>query len=973
MSESELLKRIAELEVQNRELLAENERFREMLNLPKKNTTVTLQQTEAPEQEDSISTPSINKYSTPDEKIELFQSLFQGRTDVYAKRCYSKKHGSSYYIPSCKNEWIKGLCDRTRIKCKDCPNRDLQPLTKAVINAHLRNNDENGAGIAGIYPLLPDETCLFLAIDFDEEKWEDDIKIFRSVCCTYNIPVAIERSRSGNGAHVWIFFEEPITAISARRLGNTLLTKSMSVRHEIRFTSYDRMFPNQDFMPKGGFGNLIALPLQRGARKNGNSEFIDENFQSYSDQWAYLASIRKIKLSEIENLLALLCEGNGLGELGNPENNEENLFKPWEIKKSEINFDKKDFPETLTIIDANQLYVPKDGISPQALNRIKRLAAFQNPLFYKTQKMRMSTYGIPRIIHSLSETDGYIGIPRGCRSSLMDLLESSNVEYVFDDKRNKGRQISVCFKGALRDEQDLAANTLLQHENGILSVPTAFGKTVIGASLIASRKCNTLILVHLQTLCDQWKRSLEQFLEINEFLPEPEKKRGRKKVRSIIGQIGFGKNTSSGIIDIALVQSLVHENEVNNIVKNYGMVIVDECHHASSLNYERVLSETNALYVYGLTATPKRQDGQHPISFMHCGPIRYNVSAKEQADKRNFEHYVIPCFTGFRKPLQQKETDWHITKIYANLAEDEIRNQQIATDVQEAVINGRTPIILTQRKEHVMRLASILENQTDSHIITLVGTNSAKVKNKMAESLAAIPQTEKLIIIATGKYIGEGFDYPRLDTLFLASPIAWKGTLAQYAGRLHREYPDKQDVIVYDYVDIHVPVLERMYHKRLTGYAQIGYKALSSKNEPDKISMIYDCDTFVSAIKNDFAEATKEILIVSPFIRKKQLNLALEWLKAPLQAGIPITVITRPIESYREQERARMYIEILQSKLTLIQEADVYQKYIIIDNRLVWYGSIGLFDFANAEDTIIRLESRELADELNIYTKCFVK
>ncbi|MDR3057815.1 MAG: DEAD/DEAH box helicase family protein, partial [Prevotella sp.] len=394
------------------------------------------------------------------------------------------------------------------------------------------------------------------------------------------------------------------------------------------------------------------------------------------------------------------------------------------------------------------------------------------------------------------------------------------------------------------------------------------------------------------------------------------------------------------------------------------MVIVDECHHASSLNYERVLSETNAQYVYGLTATPKRQDGQHPATFMQCGPIRYSVNAKEQASKRNFEHYVIPCFTGFKKPLQQRESDWHITRIYAALAEDEIRNQQIATDVQEVVINGRTPIILTQRKEHVMQLAAILENQTNAHIITLVGTDSAKAKNKKAESLDAIPQEEKLIIIATGKYIGEGFDYPRLDTLFLASPIAWRGTLAQYAGRLHREYPSKQDVIVYDYVDIHIPVLERMYHKRLTGYAQIGYKALSSKNETNKISMIYDCDTCVSAMKNDFAEAKKEILIVSPFIRKKQLSLALEWLKTPLQTGVSITVITRPIESYREQERAGKCIEILQSKLTLIQEPDIYQKFIVIDNRLVWYGSIGLFDFGNSEDTTMRLESRELVAEL---------
>jgi hypothetical protein len=440
-----------------------------------------------------------------------------------------KKHGSSYYIPACKNEWVKGFCDRARIKCKDCPNRDLLPLEKEIINNHLRNKDEQGSGIIGIYPLLQDETCLFLAVDFDEEKWKEDITAFRSVCTSYNIPIAIERSRSGDGGHTWIFFDEPVSAVSARKLGNALLTNAMSVRHEIHFASYDRMFPNQDFMPKGGFGNLIALPLQGGARKNGNSEFVDENFQSYPDQWAYLASVRKMNSDEIKKAFAILCEGNGLGELGCLENNNEEASIPWESNKVNNNLEKNDFPDNLTIIEANRLYISKEGITPRALNRIKRLAAFQNPLFYKTQKMRMSTYGIPRIIYSLEETDGYIGIPRGCHTALTHLLDKSNVEYAFDDKRNKGRPININFKGSLREEQQSAASALLQYENGILSVPTAFGKTVIGASLIANRKCNTLVLVHLQTLYDQWKKSLEQFLEINESLPEQEKKTGTKK------------------------------------------------------------------------------------------------------------------------------------------------------------------------------------------------------------------------------------------------------------------------------------------------------------------------------------------------------------------------------------------------------------------------------------------------------------
>ncbi|MDR0895808.1 MAG: DEAD/DEAH box helicase family protein, partial [Prevotellaceae bacterium] len=723
----EALERIAELEAQNRALIAENNRLREILGIDvsvpseeQKDTTEKI--VSAPEL--PFANAAINKYSPPDEKIDLYMSLFRGREDVYAKRCYSKSHDSSYYIPACRHEWVKGICGRPQVKCKNCDKRELLPLTKEVINSHLRNKDEHGVGIIGIYPLLGDDTCLFLAVDFDEAEWQKDVTAFRDVCGKLNVPVAVERSRSGNGAHAWFFFEEAVAAVSARRLGNALLTEAMSQRHEIKFASYDRMFPNQDFMPKGGFGNLIALPLQGGARIHGNSEFVDEAFQSYPDQWAYLSSIRKMTLTDIEAFLATFGNGSNLGELANANNNgEDEITKPWEKKSSIIPLADRDFPNTLTIVEANRLYIPKQGITQRALNRIKRLAAFQNPLFYKTQKMRMSTYGIPRIIYSLEETDEYIGIPRGCQISLCQLLNEAQASYLFEDKRNTGRDIQVEFMGTLQAEQQESVDALLLHENGVLSLPTAFGKTVIGASLIAARKCNTLILVHLHTLLEQWKKSLEQFLEINETLAEEPIKRGRKKKRCIIGQIGSGKNTASGIIDIALVQSLIHNNEVDEIVKNYGMVLVDECHHVPSVNYEKVLSEVNAKYIYGLTATPIRQDGQHPIVFMQCGPIRFKVTAKEQSAKHSFEHFIVPRFTGFRKPYSLSDENWHITQIYATLAEDDARNERIVNDVKNVLDDGRTPIILTQRTEQVNCLANKLKGLTDAHIITLIGAS----------------------------------------------------------------------------------------------------------------------------------------------------------------------------------------------------------------------------------------------------------
>ncbi|MDR1742371.1 MAG: DEAD/DEAH box helicase family protein [Dysgonamonadaceae bacterium] len=940
--------------------MSENKRLKEALGVPAK-------EAKKPEIQfvEEVITVGITKYSPPDEKIALFMSLFRGRSDVYAKRCYSRQYDSAYYIPACKNEWKKGVCNRPKVKCKNCKNRELLPLTNEVINSHLRNKDEHGHGIAGIYPLLKDDACYFLAIDFDKADWQKDVTVFRSVCNTLKIPVAFERSRSGNGAHVWFFFDEAIPAVSARRFGNALLTKAMASRHEIGFDSYDRMFPNQDFMPNGGFGNLIALPLQGGARLNGNSEFVDDNFVTYADQWAYLANIHKFTKSEIEKYLSDWCVGNGLGELQTLENESEENEKPWERKRQEKRLESNDFPSQLTVVESNRLYIPKNGVSQRALNRIKRLAAFSNPLFYKIQRMRMSTYGIPRIIFSLDETADYLGIPRGCSDALVDLLNKLDMSYIFEDKRNTGKQINVDFAGTLRDEQQAAADALLEHENGVLSLPTAFGKTVIGASLIAKHKCNTLILVHLQTLLNQWKKFLEQFLLIDETLSEAARKRGRKKQKSIIGQIGAGKNTASGIIDIAIVQSLIHENEVDEIVKKYGMVIVDECHHVPSVNYEKVLSTVNARYVYGLTATPARQDGLHPITFMQCGAIRYAVDSKTQAAKRAFEHYLIPCFTGFKKPFSVDETQWHITQIYKDITNDEFRNNKIVSDAVDAVNACRTPIILTQRKEHVARLSELLKNQTNAQIIILTGTASAKQKAKNMEQLANFPTHKQLIIVATGKYVGEGFDCQRLDTLLLASPIAWKGTLAQYAGRLHRDYPTKKDVMIYDYVDVHVPVLERMYHKRLAGYSQLGYRSLSAHNQIEKTCLIYDAKSFVPVVKNDFAETKNEILIVSPYLRKKRIEEILEeWLKPAVQADVSITVITRPPESYKEPKPINDCINILQSVVSVIQKPNIHQKFIIIDGRIVWYGNINLLSFGGSEENIMRLESRELAAEL---------
>ncbi|MBQ6336284.1 MAG: DEAD/DEAH box helicase family protein [Ruminococcus sp.] len=898
---------------------------------------------------------AINKYSSVDSKIRLFRKLFSGREDVFAQRWYSKTTEKSGYQPVCENEWAEGICDKKTYKCSVCPNRKLLPLSDRAVYNHLVGKDEYGRDVIGIYPMLTDDTCRFLCADFDDAEFEKDVAAYRSVCEDLNLSVSIERSRSGNGAHAWIFFEEAVPAASARKMGTIILTKAMQLRGELSFKSYDRFFPNQDTMPVGGFGNLVALPLQGLARRSGNSIFVDESFIPYPDQWKYLASIQYVSPEQLEDIITKFGKNNELGEL--ISDTEE---KPWEAKKQHA-FGQLDFPASLEIIRANMVYIPMIGLSSPALNALKRLAAFKNPDFYKMQAMRKSIYDKPRVICCADITKDYIALPRGCAKPLCDMLNEANVRYSIVDKTNPGTLIPVSFNGKLRDDQQKAADAILEHDTGVLSATTGFGKTVIASYLIAQRKVNTLILVHTQALLLQWKKSLEAFLCFDLTPPETPKRRGRRTVWSPIGTLGSQKNTLHGNVDIAIIQSALSDGEAKDLVKNYGMVIVDECHHISAVNFEKVLKSANAKYVYGLTATPTRQDGHHPIIFMQCGPIRYKVDAKEQAEKRPFEHYLIPRFTSFRSAA-----DKTITTLYKELSEDQLRNNLIANDVIEALSNGRTPIILTERREHIETLSGLLSGKCDN-IIILFGTGSQKEKRETLAELESIPDNEKLIIIATGKYVGEGFDYPRLDTLFLALPIAWKGKVAQYTGRLHRNYTGKTEVQVYDYVDIHVPMLEKMYQKRVKGYAAVGYKAKIKTNEPITPNLIYDGKSFYPVFADDVTHATKEILIVSPFMRKNRLTQTIILLSQVILNGVTVTVVTRPPEDFKEKESETVIQNaelLLGHGIQVKYKSEFHQKFTVIDQKVAWYGSVNFLSYGTHEESIMRFENYDLAGQL---------
>ena len=766
--------------------------------------------------------PGVGNQSPQENKIALFRSLFRGREDVYPRRFESLKTGKSGYQPACRNEWVRGICEKPRIRCEDCANRAFLPVTDEVVRNHLLGTDpQDRSGrdfTVGVYPMLLDETCWFLAADFDKATWQEDTKAFLETCKLSNVPAALERSRSGNGGHIWIFFSEPIPAGLARKMGTFLLTQTLERRPEIGLDSYDRFFPSQDTLPRGGFGNLIALPLQKKPRENGNSLFLDENAVPHPDQWAFLPSIRRMSRREIERIVDEAEKRNAILGIRIPVT-DENDDQPWVAPPSRQHKEQPvagPLPEQIDLVFGNQIYIPKADLTPSLRNRLIRLAAFQNPEFYQAQAMRLSTFDKPRIISCCEDFPKHLGLPRGCLDELLALFKSLNVKATLTDQRFTGTPLGFKFHGTLRPEQQQAADALLQRDTGVLAASTAFGKTVVAAYSIAQRQVNTVVIVHRRQLLDQWVQALSQFLGL-----DPKE----------IGQVGGGKHKATGKIDVAMVQSLYQKGVVDDIVGEYGYLIVDECHHISAVSFEQVVRQSKAKFVTGISATVVRKDGHHPIIFMQCGPVRYRVSDRAQAEQRPFDHKVVIRPTNFRMPPHLQDlTMQPIQDVYALLAADAERNRLIVEDVVAAVQAKRTPVVLTERREHLETLAHLLSPRIHN-VFVMAGGMGKKQRKQLVDKIANIPEDEPRVIVATGRYLGEGFDDARLDTLFLALPISWRGTLTQYAGRLHRLNATKKEVIIYDYVDFQVPVLAKMYASRRAGYKAIGYEIVMPESQ----------------------------------------------------------------------------------------------------------------------------------------------
>ena len=596
------------------------------------------------------------------------------------------------------------------------------------------------------------------------------------------------------------------------------------------------------------------------------------------------------------------------------------------------------------------------------------MAAIRNPIYYKNQAIGTANFDTSQWIYlGKDHLSGYIEIPRGLYGNLVENAENAGISYEVKDERQKGKHINVTFKGELRTEQKPALDEMMKHDNGILHAATAFGKTVVCSAMIAEKKVNTLIILESSALLEQWKNALEQFLDIQEALPEYKTKTGRVRVRkSLVGKLQGAHDSLTGIIDIAMAGSLCKKGEWHPLLEQYGMVIVDECHHAASDTIANVLKEVKARYVYGVTATPKRADGLEKIIYMLIGPIRYSYTAKEKAETQGIAHLVYPRFTRTVPPRGVADK-MHPNEAYQMIRENEVRDEQILADVRECIKAGRTPVVLSKYKDHSQKLYERMKEYADK-VFLMTGDNSKKEHKKICEQLQAVSPEETMVLVATGSLIGEGFDFPRLDTLIMATPVSFRSVVEQYAGRLNRDYEGKRDVIIYDYVDSHISMFDKMYVKRLKAYKQIGYEVCSGLHgEKQAANAIFDSENYQEVYKKDLLEADKSIVISSPAISGPKVYELIDLLKEKQDLGIEVTIVTWTPDSYGYGDAAywmRLHEDMRQAGFYMKTVEDSCEHFAIIDQELVWYGNMNLLAKEKIEDSMMRVKGKGIAAEL---------
>ena len=916
----------------------------------------------------------IKKFDVTDKIASDFFMMFcRGRKDLYDLRYTNPKTGKNGYYTQCFNRWDRGchIQKKDGVRCKDCELRAYKPVTLPLIKAHMNGTDPNGNDVVAIYPMLENNLCQLLVFDFDnhakgaeqedyantDDRWKEEINALRHICKNLDVDAVVERSRSGRGAHLWIFFKEMIPARLARKFGFALLEKGAESVNLKSFKYYDRMIPTQDALPEGGLGNVIALPLQGMALKFGNSAFVDENWNAYEDQLKVLAGTRRLTRQEIEDYLSLWYSTGFTSE-------DNGTDAPWD-KNSEI--EAGGVKGVVRIVLADRIYIDSSGMSNKTKRQLRRMATFSNKQYFQNQAMDMPNYDESRFIYLGSDEGKYIVLPRGLREDIQKKFDNAGIRYKIEDKRTQGRELNISFKGELRESQIPAAETMLENETGILHAATAFGKTVVCCDMIARRGISTLILVDRADLMNQWIKRLDEFLDIDEELPEYQTKTGRtRKRKSLIGNLQGAHDTLTGIVDVAMIRSLKKKDGFHPMLKEYAQVYFDECHHAASESAIEVLQEINAKYVYGVTATPKRGDGKEKINEFLLGPIRYRFTAKDRAEEQNIDHLVYPRFTRTVKPHHLSKTPYG-NDAYELIRNNDVRDEQIIRDVADCVQAGRTPVVLTKYVDHANKLSERLKKYAD-RLILLTGANGTKVRRAQVKELNEVDDSDSLILVGTGSLLGEGFDFPRLDTLFMATPVSGENVVEQYVGRLNRDYDGKENVIVYDYVDSHIPKFDKMYAARLKAYKKIGYElCVNMDGEKQKANAIYDIENYAETYWKDLEEANSAVVVSSPRLNNQKVDRIINMLGKRRELGVKVTIVTWHPDAYKYgKDDVRMELmERLRKagfEIRLVEES--CEHYAVIDNEIVWYGSVNLLSKEDAEDNLMRVCSKDIAAEL---------
>ena len=755
---------------------------------------------ESPELPLGKGTPGTNE-----EKIDLFLSLFGARRSVYPKLWINLKKGSKGYSPACGNEWVHGLCEKPRVKCSDCPNQNFPTLDHSAVHSHL-----TGRHTIGTYAIREDDSCIFLAADFDGDGWMQDIEAYRRAAEQMGISVAIERSRSGNGGHAWIFFARPVPAVLARRLGTLIVARASSFHQGMKLSTYDRFFPNQDMCPKGGFGNLIALPLQQEPRKSGHTLFLDDNFEPVSDQWVYLASLPKIDLAELQRLLETSC---GHEKDSQPTESASLNFDEAALNVIPQAVRRGDFKGTLKLVRKSQITIPLADVPTSLGAALKRLGTIANPVFYEKQRFRFSTVNIPRFIFCGEEHDDKLVLPRGTLHDIDKLVSKAGGKVEIIDRRPTPATPDLSFIGTLTAIQNAAVDAMLEHEEGVLVAPPGAGKTVMACAAIVRRRTPTLILVHRKQLLDQWSDRLQNFLGLS------------KNEIHVLGKARY----PDAPVALGMFPTLARSEFPEALLAKYGHVIIDECHHVPAASFEAAMKRCTARYILGLTATPNRKDGLQKILFLQCGPIRHRIDLDHSEEQ---SRTVFVREFSLRLPAEKDRLPIH--QIWEHLIQSGERNRAIASDVSSALKEQRFCALLSDRKEHLNALESLLrEKWPEESVYRIDGSTNQKLRTAILGNLRARAAEERpFVLLATASLLGEGFDMPELDTLFLTMPISFKGRLIQYAGRLHRFSEKKKSVRIYDYVEPDHPLTAQMYRKRTTAYREMGYSIQIVGNDP---------------------------------------------------------------------------------------------------------------------------------------------